>query len=81
MPLAIDLFHDDSNNPELVLIADVVGFGNGFFTTSTRRAIENNIMPHQISKTRLELHSVDKDFLARGASSIAAHKFLMDRAN
>jgi predicted NBD/HSP70 family sugar kinase/DNA-binding MarR family transcriptional regulator len=69
------------NNPELVLIADVVGFGNGFFTTSTRQAIENNIMPHLIAKTRLELHSVDKDFLARGASSIAAHQFLIDRAS
>ena len=69
------------NNPELVLIVDVVGFGNGFFTTSTRQTIENNILPHLIAKTRLELHSVDKDFLARSASSIAAHQFLIDRAS
>ncbi len=69
------------NNPELVLIVDVVGFGNGFFTTSTRQAIENNILPHLIAKTRLELHSVDKDFLARSASSVAAHQFLIDRAS
>jgi predicted NBD/HSP70 family sugar kinase len=69
------------NNPELVLIVDVVGFGNGFFTTSTRQAIENNILPHLIGKTRLELHSVDKDFLARSASSVAAHQFLIDRAS
>jgi predicted NBD/HSP70 family sugar kinase/DNA-binding MarR family transcriptional regulator len=69
------------NNPELVLIVDVVGFGNGFFTTSTRQAIENNILPHLIAKTHLEVHSVDKDFLARSASSIAAHQFLIDRAS
>jgi predicted NBD/HSP70 family sugar kinase len=69
------------NNPELVLIVDLVGFGNGFFTTSTRQAIENNILPHLIAKTRLELHSVDKNFLARSASSIAAHQFLIDRAS
>jgi predicted NBD/HSP70 family sugar kinase len=68
------------NNPELVLIADVVGFGNGLFTTSTRQAIENNILPHLIGKTRLELCSVEKDFLARSAASIAAHQFLIDRA-
>ena len=48
---------------------------------STRQAIENNTMPHLIAKARLELHSVDKDFLARGASSIAAHQFLIDRAS
>ena len=69
------------NNPELVIIADVVGFGNGLFTTSTRQAIENNILPHLIGKTRLELHSVEKDFLARSAASIAAHQFLIDRAS
>jgi predicted NBD/HSP70 family sugar kinase len=69
------------NNPELVLIADVVGFGNGLFTTSTRQAIENNILPHLIATTRIEFCSVEKDFLARSAASIAAHQFLIDRAN
>ena len=69
------------NNPELVLFADVVGFGNGLFTTSTRQAIENNILPHLISTTRLEFRSVEKDFLARSAASIAAHQFLIERAS
>jgi predicted NBD/HSP70 family sugar kinase/DNA-binding MarR family transcriptional regulator len=69
------------NNPELVLIADVVGFGNGLFITSTRQAIENNILPHLIATTRLEFCSVEKDFLARSAASIAAHQFLIDLAS
>ena len=69
------------NNPELVLIADVVGFGNGLFITSTRQSIENNILPHLIATTRLEFVSVEKDFLARSAASIAAHQFLIDRAS
>jgi predicted NBD/HSP70 family sugar kinase len=68
------------NNPELVLFADLVGFGNGVFTTSARRAIENNIMPHLLSTTRLEFRSVEMDFLVRGAASIAAHQFLIERA-
>jgi predicted NBD/HSP70 family sugar kinase len=69
------------NNPELVLIADVVGFGNGLFITSTRQSIENNILPHLIAATRLEFCSVENDFLARSAASIAAHQFLIDRAS
>jgi predicted NBD/HSP70 family sugar kinase len=69
------------NNPELVLIADVVGFGNGLFITSARQSIENNILPHLIAATRLEFCSVEKDFLARSAASIAAHQFLIDRAS
>jgi predicted NBD/HSP70 family sugar kinase len=69
------------NNPELVLIADVVGFGNGLFITSVRQAIENNILPHLIATTRLEFCSVEKDFLARSAASIAAHRYLIDLAS
>jgi predicted NBD/HSP70 family sugar kinase len=68
------------NNPELVLFADLVGFGKGVFTTSARQAIENNIMPHLLSTTRLEFRSVEMDFLVRGAASIAAHQFLIERA-
>jgi predicted NBD/HSP70 family sugar kinase len=68
------------NNPELVLFADVVGFGNGLFTTSTRQAIENNILPHLISTTSIEFRFVEEDFLARSAASIAAHEFLIERA-
>jgi predicted NBD/HSP70 family sugar kinase len=66
-------------NPELVLFADVVGFGMGLFTTSIRQAIENNILPHLIATTRLEFRSVEPDFLARSAASIAAHQFLIER--
>ncbi len=69
------------NNPELVVIADVVGFGNGLFITSVRQAIENNILPHLIATTRLEFCSVDNDFLARSAASIAAHQYLIDLAS
>jgi predicted NBD/HSP70 family sugar kinase len=68
------------NNPEWVLFADLVGFGNGIFITSARQAIENNIMPHLLSTTRLEFRSVENDFMVRGAASIAAHQFLIERA-
>ena len=68
------------NNPELVLFADLVGFGNGIFITSARQAIESNIMPHLLATTRLEFRSVEQDFMVRGAASIAAHQFLIERA-
>jgi predicted NBD/HSP70 family sugar kinase len=68
------------NNPELVLFADLVGFGNGVFMNSARQAIEHNIMPHLLATTRLEFQSVEKDFMVRGAASIAAHQFLIERA-
>jgi predicted NBD/HSP70 family sugar kinase len=68
------------NNPELVLFADLVGFGNGIFMNSARQAIERNIMPHLLATTRLEFQSVEKDFMVRGAASIAAHQFLIERA-
>jgi predicted NBD/HSP70 family sugar kinase len=68
------------NNPELVLFADLAGFGNGVFVNSARQAIERNIMPHLLATTRLEFRSVEKDFMVRGAASIAAHQFLIERA-
>ena len=68
------------NNPELVLFADLVGFGDGVFTASARQAVENNIMPHLLSTTRVEFKSVEMDFLVRGAASVAAHQFLIERA-
>jgi predicted NBD/HSP70 family sugar kinase len=68
------------NNPELVLFADLAGFGNGVFVNSARQAIEHNIMPHLLATTRLEFRSVEKDFMVRGAASIAAHQFLIERA-
>ena len=68
------------NNPELVLLADMVGFGNGLYMTSVRQSIENNILPHLIATTRLEFRSVEENFLARSAASIAAHQYLIDLA-
>jgi predicted NBD/HSP70 family sugar kinase len=68
------------NNPELVLFADLVGFGHGVFLRSARQTVESNIMPHLLSSTRLEFRSVEMDFLVRGAASIAAHQFLIERA-
>lgn len=69
------------NNPERVLITDMAGFGDGLFTTSTRQAIENNILPRLISTTRVDFHSVEETFLARSAASIAAHQYLIERAH
>jgi hypothetical protein len=37
-------------------------------------------MPHLLSTTRLEFRSVETDFMVRGAASIAAHQFLIERA-
>jgi predicted NBD/HSP70 family sugar kinase len=92
-PKAIELLHHagfvlglavansiQMNNPELVLFADLVGFGDGVFLRSARRTVEANIMPHLLSSTRLEFRSVESDFLVRGAASIAAHQFLIERA-
>jgi predicted NBD/HSP70 family sugar kinase len=68
------------NNPELMLFTDLVGFGNGLFTTSARQVIEHNIMPHLLSVTCLEFRSVENNFVARGAASIAAHQVLIEQA-
>jgi predicted NBD/HSP70 family sugar kinase len=68
------------NNPELVLFADLVGFGDGVFINSARQAIEQNIMPHLLATTRFEFQPVEQNFMVRGAASIAAHQFLIERA-
>jgi predicted NBD/HSP70 family sugar kinase/DNA-binding MarR family transcriptional regulator len=67
------------NNPELVLFVDIIGFGNGLFTTTVRQTIENNILPRFLSSTKLSFHQVEQSFLARGAASIAAHQYLLVR--
>lgn len=64
------------NNPKLVLFADIVGFGNGLFSTATRQTTENNILPRFLSSTQLLFHPVEQSSLARGAASIAAHEYL-----
>ena len=68
------------NNPELVLFEDIAGFDSGLFTVTTRQTIENNILPRFLSSTRLLFHHVEPSFLARGAASVAAHKFLLEQA-
>lgn len=67
-------------SPELILIADLAGFDSGIFSTSTRQAIENCILPRFISSTRILFHHVEPSFLARGAASIATREFLLEQA-
>ncbi|TCK69687.1 putative NBD/HSP70 family sugar kinase [Acidipila rosea] len=68
------------NNPELILFEDMEGIGSGLFSTTVRQAIENNILPRFLSSTRLLFHQVERNVLARGAASIAAHQYLLERA-
>lgn len=68
------------NNPEMVLFAYTEGLHNGIFATSTRQAIENNILPRFLSSTSIRFYQVKKDFWARGAASIAAYEFLCSKA-
>ena len=65
-----------SNEPELVLIADPSGFGQGLFLTNLRHTIEDNILPRFLRTTQIEVHAVPDEFWARGAASIATHQFL-----
>lgn len=68
------------NNPETVLFADLEGFGNGLFYTSTRQAIENNILPRFLRSTQIVFQPVEYSFLARGAASVAAQAYLIEHA-
>ena len=70
-----------SNEPELVLIADPSGFGQGLFLTGLRHTIENHILPRFLRTTRIEVHAVSDEFWARGAASIATHHFLSNYAS
>lgn len=68
------------NNPATVLFADLEGFGNGLFYTSTRQTIENNILPRFLSSTQIVFQPVEYSFLARGAASVAAQTYLIEHA-
>lgn len=68
------------NNPETVLFADLEGFGNGLFYTSTRQTIENNILPRFLPSTQILFQPVEYSFLARGAASVAAQAYLIEHA-
>lgn len=65
-----------SNDPDLVLIADSAGFGHGVFLTEVRHTIENNILPRFLRTTRIEIHTVQDEFWARGAASMATQAWL-----
>ena len=67
-----------SNEPELVLIADPSGFGQGLFLSSLRHTIEDNILPRFLRTTRIDVHAVQEGFWARGAASLATHQFLIN---
>jgi predicted NBD/HSP70 family sugar kinase len=69
------------NNPEMVLFACTEAFHNGLFVASIRQTIENNILSRFLPSTSLLFYSVEKDFWARGAASIAAHEFLIAQAS
>jgi predicted NBD/HSP70 family sugar kinase len=69
-----------SNNPQMVLFACTEGLHRGLLVSSTRQAIENNILPRFLRFTGLHFYAVEKDFWARGAASIAAHGFLTEQA-
>jgi predicted NBD/HSP70 family sugar kinase len=66
------------NNPEIVLLADLEGFGNGLFYAATRQTIENNILPRLLPSTQIVFQPVEYGFLACGAASVAAQAFLME---
>lgn len=64
-------FVAQSHDPELLIIADLLGFSQGYFLTLIRQTIENNILPRLLGTLRIELHPVTPDFWARGAASVA----------
>lgn len=68
-------FVAQSHDPELLIIADLNGFTQGYFLTLVRQTIENNILPRLLSTLRIELHPVTPDFWARGAASVATQQF------
>ncbi|MGO4725685.1 MULTISPECIES: ROK family protein [unclassified Inquilinus] len=64
------------NNPEFVLVVDVDGALGPLFRTVTQQAIEANVLPRLAASTQIRFHQATRDLWARGAASIAAHKFL-----
>jgi hypothetical protein len=43
--------------------------------------LRTTFLPHLIATSRIEFWPVQTDFLAHRAARIAAHQFLIDRAN
>lgn len=64
------------NDPEFVLVVDVEGAMGPLFRTVTQQAIEANVLPRLAASTTIRFHEATRDLWARGAASIAAHKFL-----
>ncbi|WP_026869769.1 ROK family transcriptional regulator [Inquilinus limosus] len=64
------------NDPEFVLIVDVEGTMGPLFRTVTRQAIEANVLPRLAASTTIRFHHATRALWARGAASIAAHRFL-----
>ncbi|MFE0757044.1 ROK family protein [Inquilinus sp. NPDC058860] len=64
------------NDPEFVLIVDVEGAMGPLFRTVTRQAIEANVLPRLAASTTIRFHHATRALWARGAASIAAHRFL-----
>jgi predicted NBD/HSP70 family sugar kinase len=65
------------NDPGLILITHVEGSFDGLFGTVLKQAVEANVLPRYAGKTPVRVKRVDGDIWARGAASIAAHKFLI----
>jgi predicted NBD/HSP70 family sugar kinase len=64
------------NNPQSVLFTDIEGFDNGIFRTTTRQAIENNVMPRFLNATQIHFSNAEPTLLPRSAASIAAFEYL-----
>jgi predicted NBD/HSP70 family sugar kinase len=64
------------NDPEFVLIVDVEGAMGPLFRTVTQQAIEANVLPRLAASTTIRFHHATRALWARGAASIAAHRFL-----
>jgi len=64
------------NDPEFVLVVDVEGAMGPLFRTVTRQAIEANVLPRLAASTTIRFHEATRELWARGAASIAAHRFL-----
>ncbi len=65
------------NDPGLILITHVEGSFDGLFGTVLKQAVEANVLPRYAGQTPVRVKRVDGDIWARGAASIAAHKFLI----
>ncbi|MGO4123629.1 ROK family protein [Inquilinus sp. YAF38] len=64
------------NDPEFVLVVDAEGAMGPLFRTVTQQAIEANVLPRLAASTTIRFHHATRALWARGAASIAAHRFL-----